>query len=110
VYAIDAGGEGGSGKEGVAREEAAPDTAARRSEGIRTLQEVARITRGRYFAARDTQALLQVCGEIDRLEREEIQSFQYRRYHEASPWFGLASFVLLLTVYGLEMTFWRRLP
>src|SRR5437667_108251 len=50
VYAIDAGGEGGSGKEVTAREEAAPDTAARRSEGIRTLQEVARITRGRYFA------------------------------------------------------------
>ena len=33
----------------------------------------------------------QLCQDIDRLERSEIHSFQYRRYVEAFPWLGLAS-------------------
>lgn len=84
-------------------EPAAPD-------GSKTLREVAAIARGRHFTARDTMSLLNVCQEIDRLEREEIRSFQYRRYFEGYPWFGLASFVLWVTLQVLEMTFWRRLP
>ncbi len=53
VYAIDAGGTGTTAAE--EREGAAPqDSLQLREEGKRTLQEVARITRGRYFAAADT--------------------------------------------------------
>lgn len=113
VYAIDAGGTGIVPGHAAAEERepgAAQDTLQLREEGKRTLQEVARITRGRYFQAADTAALLRVCQEIDRLERTEIQSFQYRRYYEAFPWLGLAAFVLWVTVSALEMTFWRRLP
>ena len=44
------------------------------------------------------------------LAREDIQSFQYRRYHEGYPWFGLASFVLMALALLLELTVWRRLP
>jgi hypothetical protein len=79
-----------------------------RESAVQTLQELAHITRGRYFQARDTAALLDACRRIDRLERTDIQSFQYRRYHEAYPWLALASFLL----YGLalDMTLWRRLP
>ncbi len=102
VHAIDAGGE---------LRAAADSTAAEnRAAGARALQEVARITGGRYFAARDTAALLAVCREIDRLERQRIQSFQYRRYYEGYPWFALASFVSLVTALALETTRWRRLP
>jgi Ca-activated chloride channel family protein len=109
VYAIDAGGSGsGSGDE---REGGSTlDTLELRKEGKRTLQEVARITHGQYFQAADTRGLLRVCQEIDRVERSEIRSFQYRRYFEAFPWLALASFALWVTVQGLEMTFWRRLP
>jgi Ca-activated chloride channel family protein len=108
VYAIDAGGSGTSMQE---REpDGTTDPALLRAEGKRTLQEVARITHGRYFQASDTASLLRVCQEIDRLEKTEIQSFQYRRYYEAFPWLGLGSLLLWLTVSGLEMTFWRRLP
>jgi Ca-activated chloride channel family protein len=107
VYAIDAGGLGtGDEREGVNPEEALE----LRKEGRRTLQEVARITQGRYFQAADTKSLLRVCQDIDRLERSPIHSFQYRRYFEAFPWLTLASFVLWVAVQGLEMTFWRRLP
>jgi hypothetical protein len=44
------------------------------------------------------------------LERQPIESFQYRHYREGYPWFGLAAFLLLATVQTLEMTIWRRVP
>jgi Ca-activated chloride channel family protein len=100
IYTIDAGRE--SGRIG--------ETAADRKAAVQVLQDVARIAGGRYFRADDSPALLDACREIDRLERERIQSFQYRRYHEGYPWFGLASFALLVTMSLAEMTLWRRLP
>jgi Ca-activated chloride channel family protein len=107
VYAIDAGGT-------ATTEEREPgavqDSIQLREEGKRTLREVAHITRGQYFQAADTRSLLRVCQEIDRLERSEIRSFQYRRYYEAFPWLGLGAFVLWVTMTLLEMTYWRRLP
>ena len=51
-----------------------------------------------------------VQSRIDRLERTDIQSFQYRRYHEAYPWLALASFLLYGLALALDMTLWRRLP
>jgi len=74
------------------------------------LQEIARISGGRYFQAHDSPSLLDVCQQIDALEREEITSFQYQRYHEGYPWFGLAAFVVMISVFALETTVWRRLP
>ena len=56
------------------------------------------------------KTLLEVCVEIDRLEKQEIVSFQYRRYHELYPWFGLAALALVLAWVTLEATVWRRLP
>ncbi len=108
VYTIDAGGD-------VPAKAAAngepPDTSASdRLKARKILQEVARMTNGRYFAAHDTKALLGVCGQIDRLERTEIVSFEYRRYAEGYVWFGLASFVLLVTAQALDLTWWRRIP
>lgn len=103
VYAIDAGGE--------ADPERGDGSAAVRLEGIRTLQDLARLTGGRYFQARDADALLAVCHELDaQLGREEIESFQYRRYYEAFAWFGLAAFALFVTAYVLDRTLWLRVP
>jgi Ca-activated chloride channel family protein len=109
VYTIDAGASAGAEPD----PEAVADTAAvreMREAGRHTLQEVAHITGGRYFRADDSKSLLNVCQEIDRLERTEVQSFQYRRYYEGYPWFALASLVVWLTVCGVEMTVWRRVP
>ncbi len=106
ISAIDAASEGRTVKEpGVES-----DSVAVRAEGIRTLQQIAGISNGRFFRAHDSQSLLDVCRQIDTLEREEITSFQYQRYHEGYPWFGLVAFVLLVTASGLEMAIWRRLP
>ncbi len=106
VYCIDAGGDGSSIQEPGAR----TDTLANRVEGARTLQEVAHITGGRCFSARDTRSLLAVWQEIDGLERSDIISFQYRRYYEGFAWFALAALALWLLVGALELTVWQRVP
>jgi Ca-activated chloride channel homolog len=114
LYTIDAGGPGASTAEGTAKEESGSERATSpgetRAAAVRTLQEMAHITHAQSFQARDTKSLLGACRAIDALERSDIQSFQYRRYHEAYPWFGLAAFLLFGLALGLERTIWRRVP
>jgi Ca-activated chloride channel family protein len=105
IYVIDAGTDAPPGP-GAVEEGSVVD----RINAKKTLQDVARITHGEYFQAQDARALVEVCARIDGLERQRIESFQYRRYAEAYPWLGLASFVLLGTVLALEMTCWRKIP
>jgi Ca-activated chloride channel family protein len=100
IYTIDAGSDI------TTREEAA----AVRAQAVQTLRELADLTGGKYFAARDTPALVAACAAIDRLERTTIASFQYRRYHEAYPWLAMAAFVSFVLALLLERTVWRRLP
>jgi Ca-activated chloride channel family protein len=100
IYAIDAGGD----------PETAAEPATLREQGIRTLRDVARITGGQYFQARDADALLAVYRDLDQREREEIESFQYRRYHEGFRWFALAAFVLFVSACVLDRTVWLRVP
>jgi Ca-activated chloride channel family protein len=118
IYALDAGPltpvssptGGGEGGARAASQEGSAQSAADRANAERILQAVAKVTGGRYFPAHDSQTLLAVCRDIDRLERRPIQSFQYRRYYEGYPWFGLASLVFLVGVTVLEMTVWQRSP
>lgn len=109
IYTIDAGGDV-NGTDGPIAAEAAAGTPETREAGVKTLQAVAQLTGGRYFRAHDGQGLVGVYQEIDRLERKEIQSFEYRRFFEGFAWFGLASFVLWMLIEGLERTLWLRLP
>jgi Ca-activated chloride channel homolog len=50
------------------------------------LTEVARITGGRYFRARDAAALDRITREIDRLERAPVQTRSYVRFTELYRW------------------------
>jgi Ca-activated chloride channel family protein len=104
IYVIDAGSEGPPGK-GLE-----DGSAVDRINAKNTLQEVAKITSGQYFQAQDTRGLVEVCARIDEMERQRIESFQYRRYYEGYPWLGLAAFVLFVSVLILEMTCWRKVP
>jgi Ca-activated chloride channel homolog len=79
-------------------------------EGEQTMRGVASMTGGHFFLAHDARTLLEVCNEIDRLEKQSIASFQYRRYYELYPWFGSVALALLVGVGILDMTFWRRIP
>ena len=103
IYAIDAG------KLPVGAD-ATAEAIATREGAVHTLEDIATIARGGYFAADDTLALVAACREIDRLERDSIASYQYRRYHEGYPWFAGAAFALFALAGLLEKTLWRRLP
>jgi Ca-activated chloride channel homolog len=110
IYTIDAGGSGTGGEEPRHSDGMTSTPTATREAAVASLMEIARVSGGRYFAAGNTQALLDACHTIDTLQRGPIKSFQYRRYHDLSPWPGLAAFLLWATALGLEVTFWRRVP
>jgi Ca-activated chloride channel family protein len=74
------------------------------------MQSLAKMTDGTYFRAQDGQGLLQAYESIDRLERERILSYQYRRFHEGFHWFALVAMVCLLALAALEATWWRKAP
>jgi Ca-activated chloride channel family protein len=110
IYVIDAGNDAPlQGKN--AADELAAETRRNAKKG---LQDVAKMTAGHYYAATDGKTLLQACGhlgsELDRLEREQIETFQYSKYYEGFTWFGAAALLVWLTLAGLELTVWRRLP
>ncbi len=74
------------------------------------LRKIARGTGGRYFNARDRQALADVLGEIDRLERSTIEVYRPPSYESVSRWFYVAAFVLVLMEGILSRTWLRVLP
>ena len=116
IYAIDAGSsvedrasrkENGESRTGEAGKEAAEKI---RASAEKTMEAIAQITGGRHFKVQDADSLLQVCGDIDRLEAQEIQSFQYRHYFEGYPLLGMMSFSFLALVGLLELTVFRKIP
>jgi Ca-activated chloride channel family protein len=106
IYTVDAAGNGPSLEEGETRERSIEV----RQAALQTLQAMAQLTGGHYFRADNTAALLEVYQQIDRKERSAIESYQYRRYHEGYPWFGLSAFVLFMGAIVLDLTIWRRIP
>lgn len=61
------------------------------------LDQIARMTGGRYFRARDAAALSRIYDQINLLERVPVQTRTYVRYTEEFRWpLGLAVFALLL--------------
>ena len=61
------------------------------------LQQIAERTGGEFFRAVDTESLQSIFGEIDRLERSEIQFRRYTRYRELyHPVLRLAGVLLAL--------------
>ncbi len=81
-----------------------------RREAIEMQKDLASTTGGHYFPAGDARGLVAAYQSIDRLEKSDITSYRYRRYHEAYPWLGGTAFVLLVVASILEMTVWRKLP
>jgi Ca-activated chloride channel homolog len=69
------------------------------------LTEVARVTSGRYFRARDAAALDRITREIDRLERVPVQTRTYVRFTELYRW-PLVLAALALTV-AILLEAWR---
>jgi len=75
-----------------------------------TLQQIADLTGGRFWLAKDGDALQQVYEEIDTLEKSEVESVRYIDYKEQFHSFALAGLFLLLVELILRATWFRRLP
>jgi Ca-activated chloride channel family protein len=75
-----------------------------------TLTKIAELTGGRYYRADNSAKLRGIYGEIDQLEKSEVEARQYRQFEELFGWFAVPGLVLLLLELVLAHTLWRRLP
>ncbi len=74
------------------------------------LQQISDMTGGRYFRATNKEALAQIYGVIDQLEKTKIEVTTVKRYSEEFyPWVGLALLLLMLEVV-LRYTVLRVMP
>jgi Ca-activated chloride channel family protein len=65
------------------------------------MRDIAAATDGRYFRARDAQALAAIYDQIDPLEREPVRTRTYVRYAELFRWPLLFGLVALLAELAL---------
>jgi Ca-activated chloride channel family protein len=75
-----------------------------------TLKEIARITDGHYFRAKDTSALERIYYQIDQLEKTEVKVKEYMEYNELFWWFLIPALALLLIEVVLSQTRFRKIP
>ena len=71
------------------------------------LEEIAEVTGGKYFRATNNEKLEEIYGEINKLEKTDIDEFKYYNYQEKfRPLVLLAGFLLLLE-FLLKVTLFR---
>ncbi|GIW82776.1 MAG: aerotolerance regulator BatA [Gemmatales bacterium] len=110
IYAIDTGGDFQA-SDSPEEKPKNPELRAKiRENAKQTLKAISQRTSGRYFEGRNVSSLVGIYQQIDRLEKNQIESYHYLRYHEAYAWFGMAALGLLITLHVLEATYWRKLP
>lgn len=71
------------------------------------MQDIARITGGRYFRATDNEKLEEIYEEIDSLEKSEIEELKFYNYEERFRPFLLIAGLLLITELLLRFTIFR---
>lgn len=75
-----------------------------------SLQEIAAATDALYFRATDTQGLVGVYDQIDRMEKSEVEVEIFTRYRELAGYVLLAALGLLVLEQALRHTLFRTLP
>lgn len=75
-----------------------------------TLQNIARIGKGEFFHAQDTNSLERIFRLIDEMEKTEVSRQTHVTARELFHWPAMAALLFgLLSLIG-EETFWRRVP
>ncbi len=74
------------------------------------LTEIAETTGGRYFRAKDSEALSRIFRQIDGLETTPIEVTRYTRYDEATVPFAVVGLAVLLLELALATTRMVRVP
>jgi len=75
-----------------------------------TLEEIARITGGKYFKATDTKALEEIYDQIDTLEKTKVEVKEYMEYEELFGWFLFPGLACTLLEIILAHTRFRKIP
>ena len=75
-----------------------------------TLRMLADTTGGKYFNAKNTQALEHVYAEIDQLERTKTEGRLYTEYLELYRWLLIPGLSLVVLTIVLSTTWFRALP
>ena len=83
---------------------------ARTTVDEKLLTDIATTSGGRYYRAKDTDALRRIYGEIDRLERTPVRTRRYVRYSDWYLPFLLAGAALFLLEVLFRATRWGRVP
>ena len=74
------------------------------------LRKIADETGGRYFRARDKEALENIYRQIDQLERSKVQLTSYKRFRELFLPFMLAALAFLFIETVLRFTWLKKFP
>lgn len=74
------------------------------------LREIAQTTGGKYFHASDSESLVEVYSQIDKLEKSQFEESKYSEYTELFGWFSGFGLALILAVNVLRETRFRSLP
>lgn len=75
-----------------------------------TLQKISAMTGGQAYHGDNTEKLLNIYDQIDKLEKTEAVVSKYTQFKELFPWFLTGGAGLLLLEIGLAQTIFRRLP
>jgi len=74
------------------------------------LRRIADETGGKYFRARDKDALEGIYTQIDKLERSKVEIMSYKRYEERFLPFVLAALAFLVIEMLLRLTLFKKFP
>jgi Ca-activated chloride channel family protein len=75
-----------------------------------TLREIADLTGGRYFRAKDVNGLRQTYSEINSLEKSQVEVQTFIRYEELAARVAFPALLLLLFEAVLRNTWLRVVP
>jgi Ca-activated chloride channel family protein len=75
-----------------------------------TLQQISRLTGGRYYRADNVEKFKKIYEDIDKLEKTEAVINKYTEYREWFHWLIAGGLALLLIELVLGQTAFRRLP
>jgi Ca-activated chloride channel homolog len=74
------------------------------------LQNVAKLTDGKYYRATSNTKLHQIYKEIDKLEKSKIDVTEFRKKKEEFLWLALIAFILISVEIISRYTYFRNIP
>jgi Ca-activated chloride channel family protein len=75
-----------------------------------TMRKIAELTGGKYFRATDTQELVSIYNQIDKMEKSKVESETFVEYTDRFLWFILPALGLFVLELGLAETILRETP